>query len=141
MPRVMDAGPLLLGRDLAVEIAGHALELGSHGFDLRDFPPFLLDLKFLQANEALTRFHRLTPPAGLTGFACRGARRARRPTDGKPTGTTLVFGFFGANRRIARSWAARRPSLNPTFTRFVKHCVPLSWAIAARPDWRTARIG
>jgi hypothetical protein len=58
----MDAGPFLLGRDLAVEIAGHALELGDHAFDLRHFPAFLVYLKLLQANERLTRFHRLIPP-------------------------------------------------------------------------------
>src|ERR1700674_2452860 len=102
MSRVMDAGALLLGGDLAVEIAGHALELGNHGFDLRDLPPFLLDPKFLQANERLTRFHRLTP-GGLTGFACRGARRARRPMRGEAYGHNVSFRFLWrdpANRRF-----------------------------------------
>ena len=61
MSWIMDAGALLLGRDLAVEVPGHALELRDHGLDLGDFAPLLVYLEFLQANERLTRFHRLTP--------------------------------------------------------------------------------
>src|SRR5581483_6178228 len=50
---VVDAGAVLLGLDLALEIAGHALEFGNHAFDLRYFPAPLVHLKLLQTNERL----------------------------------------------------------------------------------------
>ena len=62
MRRIVDAGPLLLGLDLAFEIAGHALELGDHAFDLRDLAALLVDLKLLQPNERVTRLHLLVLP-------------------------------------------------------------------------------
>src|SRR5712692_4784319 len=48
-----------------------------------------------------------------TGCACRGARRARWPMQREPRRTTLVFGFFGAFRRLA----ALRPRSAPFLTR------------------------
>ena len=51
MGGIVDAGAVLLGLDLAVEVAGDALELGDHGLDLRDLAPLLVDLEFLQADE------------------------------------------------------------------------------------------
>ena len=53
MRRIVDAGAVLLGLDLALEIDRHALELGDHALDLRDLAALLVDLKFLQANERL----------------------------------------------------------------------------------------
>ena len=53
MAGIVDPGSVLLGLDLALEIAGDALELGDHAFDLRDLAPLLIDLKFLQANKRL----------------------------------------------------------------------------------------
>jgi hypothetical protein len=47
----MNAGAVLLGLDLAIEIARDAVELGNHAFDLRDSAALFVDLKFLQANE------------------------------------------------------------------------------------------
>ena len=38
MRRIVDAGAVLLDLDLALEIAGHALEFGDHAFDLHDLP-------------------------------------------------------------------------------------------------------
>src|SRR5690242_18161935 len=57
MRRIVDAGALLLGLDLAVEIGRHALELGDHALDLRDLAAPLVDLKLLQPNERVTRLH------------------------------------------------------------------------------------
>jgi hypothetical protein len=54
MRGIVDAGALLLGLDLAIEIAGHAVEFGDHRLDLSDLAPSLVDLKFLQANEGVT---------------------------------------------------------------------------------------
>ena len=51
MGRIVDAGAVLLDLDLALEIVGHALELGDHAFDLHDLPALFVDLKLLQANE------------------------------------------------------------------------------------------
>ena len=51
MRRIVDAGAVLLGLDLAFEVAGDALELGDHAFDLRDLAALLVDLEFLQADE------------------------------------------------------------------------------------------
>ena len=51
MGRIVDAGPVLLDLDLALEIARHALEFGDHALDLRHLAALLVDLKLLQANE------------------------------------------------------------------------------------------
>jgi hypothetical protein len=53
MAGVVNPGAILLGLDLALEIAADALELGDHALDLRDLAPLLVDLKLLQANERL----------------------------------------------------------------------------------------
>jgi hypothetical protein len=53
MRGIVDAGAILFGFDLAVELVTHALELGNHAFDLRNFPALLVDLKLLQADERL----------------------------------------------------------------------------------------
>ena len=68
MRGVVDAAPLLLGDDLVVEIARHALELGDHRLDLRDLTTLLVDLEALQADESFTRLHRKPTPLGL---ACK----------------------------------------------------------------------
>src|SRR5215475_13081536 len=62
MRRIVDAGAILLDLDLAVEVDGHALELGHHRLDLRDLAPLLVDLKLPQADERFTRLHRLVLP-------------------------------------------------------------------------------
>ncbi len=62
MRGIVDARALLLGLDLALEVAGHAFELGDHAFDLSDLAALLVDLKLLQANERVTRLHRLLLP-------------------------------------------------------------------------------
>ena len=54
MRGIVDAGAVLLGLDLALEVARHALELGDHAFDLRDPAALFVDLKFLQADERFT---------------------------------------------------------------------------------------
>jgi hypothetical protein len=51
MPGIVNAGAILLRLDLAIQIDGHALELGDHALDLRDFPTPLVDLEFLEADE------------------------------------------------------------------------------------------
>ncbi len=51
MPGVVDTGAILFGFDLAIEIAGDAIELGNHAFDLRNPAALFVDLKFLQADE------------------------------------------------------------------------------------------
>jgi hypothetical protein len=51
MRGIVDAGAVLLGLDLALEVAGNAIELGDHAFDLRDPAALFVDLKFLQADE------------------------------------------------------------------------------------------
>src|SRR5262249_32779743 len=57
MRRVMNASPLLLCHDLALEIGGHTLEIRDHRLDLRDLATFFVKLKFLQADECVTRLH------------------------------------------------------------------------------------
>ena len=51
---VVDASAVLLGLDLALEIAGHALELGDHDLDLRHLAAPLVDLKLFQPNKRVT---------------------------------------------------------------------------------------
>src|SRR5688572_23519139 len=51
MRRVVNAGTILFGLDLALEVARDAIELGNHAFDLRDPAALFVDLKLLQANE------------------------------------------------------------------------------------------
>ena len=57
MAGVVDAAALLLGKDLIVQFARHALELGNHRLDLTDLATLLLDLKALQAKGSFARFH------------------------------------------------------------------------------------
>ncbi|GHA28133.1 hypothetical protein GCM10007989_25170 [Devosia pacifica] len=60
MRDVGDTGLLMLDLDLLIELGRHALEVGDHHFNLRQLPTLLIDLKFLEPNEALaTRFHDL----------------------------------------------------------------------------------
>src|SRR6185437_15761958 len=65
MPRIVDAGAVLLDLDFALQVAGHAIEFGDHGFDLRDLAALLVDLKFLQADQRFTRLHRLLLPEAI----------------------------------------------------------------------------
>jgi hypothetical protein len=51
--RIVDAGPVLLDLDLALELSGNAIKLGDHRLDLGDFAPFLVDLKLFQTNKRL----------------------------------------------------------------------------------------
>ena len=45
MRRVMDAGPVLLGLNLALEIFRHAIKIGNHDFNLSDQPFLLIGLR------------------------------------------------------------------------------------------------
>ena len=54
MAGIVDTGAVLLDLDLAVELAGDAVELGDHRLDLRDLAPLFVDLKLLQADEGFT---------------------------------------------------------------------------------------
>ena len=47
MPEVRYAGLLFLERDFAIEVAGHARELGDHRLDLRDAPTFFVHMETL----------------------------------------------------------------------------------------------
>src|SRR5271166_1637812 len=47
--RIVNTGPVLLRFDLAIEVAGDALELADHDLDLSDLAALLIDLKSLQA--------------------------------------------------------------------------------------------
>jgi hypothetical protein len=51
MRGVVDARADLLDLDLALEIAGDAVELGDHRLDLGDLAPFLIDLEFLETDK------------------------------------------------------------------------------------------
>ncbi len=51
MGGIVDAGAVLLGLDLAIEIGRDAVEFGDHRLDLGDLAPLLVDLKLLQADE------------------------------------------------------------------------------------------
>ena len=53
MARIVNIGTILLGLDLALEIARHAVELCDHAFDLHDLPALLVDLELLQTNERI----------------------------------------------------------------------------------------
>src|SRR6185312_2777021 len=59
------AGPLLLDRDLAVEVASHMVEVADHGLDLGNLPALLLDLKALQADHCVACLHYSLPPTLL----------------------------------------------------------------------------
>jgi hypothetical protein len=48
--RIVDAGTLLLGLDLMLEIDRHTLEVRDHALDLGDPAALLVDLKLFQAN-------------------------------------------------------------------------------------------
>jgi hypothetical protein len=50
----VNPGPILLGLDLALEVAGNALEFRDHDLDLSDLAALLINLKPFQANERLT---------------------------------------------------------------------------------------
>ena len=98
MRRIVNAGAVLLGLNLAIEVGGHALELGHHRLDLRDLAPFFVDLELPQTNERLTRLHRLVlprSPARRTGPVSDRSRHGRRlnRTSADRASTTLVFGF------------------------------------------------
>jgi hypothetical protein len=53
MRGIMDPRPVLLGLDVANELAADALELGDHRLDLGHPSAPLVDLKLPQANECL----------------------------------------------------------------------------------------
>src|SRR4051794_11522630 len=60
MQDIRDAGLLLLDLDLLVQLCGHAFEIGDHHFDLRNLPALLVDLEFLEPDQALAaRLHDL----------------------------------------------------------------------------------
>jgi hypothetical protein len=54
MRRIVNAGPILLDLDLALELSGDPIKLGDHRLDLGDLPPLLVDLKFLETDEGFT---------------------------------------------------------------------------------------
>jgi hypothetical protein len=66
---VVDARTRLLGRDLAVEISGHSLEIGDHRFDLGDLTPLLIDMEALQSDQGFTRLHTGNTPRHRLGFS------------------------------------------------------------------------
>src|ERR1700693_2762547 len=93
MGGIVDAGALLLGYDLAVEVARHALEIRNHRLDLGNLAPLLVELELLQADQSVTRLHRpLLPvsPGGLAAVKTRPARNRDRPDN---TDIMLAFGF------------------------------------------------
>ena len=53
MVNVGDAGALLLHRNLPVEIHGHVVELGDHGFDIGNLAALLVDLEALQTDDCI----------------------------------------------------------------------------------------
>src|ERR1700749_702595 len=60
MGNIGDAGLLLLDLDLLVEFGRHALEIGDHHLDLRHLAVLLVDLEFLEPDQALAaRLHDL----------------------------------------------------------------------------------
>ena len=66
MVGIVNAGAVLLGFDLTLEIACDALELCDHHLDLCHPPAPLIDLKPLQADEASPSLHRLVLPRSPT---------------------------------------------------------------------------
>ena len=50
---VGDAGPLLLDRDLAVEIDRHVVKVADHGFDIGDLAALFLDFEAFQADQCV----------------------------------------------------------------------------------------
>src|SRR5882672_3837248 len=59
---IVNSGAVLLGADFPLQIGGHAVEVRHHALDLRYPAPLLVDLKLPQANERVTRLHRLVLP-------------------------------------------------------------------------------
>ena len=90
MRRIVDAGAVLLGLDLAVEVGRHAVEVGDHAFDLRNPAPLLVDLEFPQANERLTRLHRLILPRSPESLRPGRSRTTRRYKPGPSPGQTVA---------------------------------------------------
>src|SRR5436305_14434438 len=100
MRRIVDPGALLLGRDLAIEVGRHAVEISDHAFDLRNPAPLLVDLEFPQANERLTRLHRLVLPRSPdinSGRSRTHGATSPVPAPANCGSTTLVFGFRTAD--------------------------------------------
>src|SRR4051812_10848701 len=94
MRRIVDPGTILFGCDFAIELAGHAIEVGDHAFDLRHPAPLLVDLEFPQANERLTRLHRLVLPRSPDIHPGHSrTHHTTSPTLVNCASTTLVFGF------------------------------------------------
>ncbi|AAK88169.1 hypothetical protein Atu2433 [Agrobacterium fabrum str. C58] len=57
MRRIGNARLAFLQRDLMHQFLCHPLEFGHHLLQLVKLPAFFVDLKFLQANQAVTRLH------------------------------------------------------------------------------------
>ena len=61
MLNVLDAGAVLFGLDLPVQIAGNVLELTNHVLEISDLARFLVRLEALQLESSLACLHRLIP--------------------------------------------------------------------------------
>jgi len=51
---IVNAGSVLLGSNLAIEVAGGTLEFTYHELDLSDLAALIIDLKSFKANERFT---------------------------------------------------------------------------------------
>ena len=122
MRRVVDAGAVLLDADFPLEVVRHAIEFGDHGLDLRDLAPFLVDLKFLQADERLTGLHRLLlPEVADRGHAHRALclHRMWARAHGGRSGTPTPLWRDNVSVRFPR-----RPRFRPT-----DGILPPSWLL------------
>src|ERR1700742_644522 len=95
---IVNPGALLFGLDFTLKVDRHALEVSNHGFDLGDPATFLVDLKFLQADQRFTRLHRLILPRSpnLNAGQSRlpgGTPPAYQLCDGDDGPTKLAFRF------------------------------------------------
>ncbi len=100
MPRILDPGAGLFGRDLAVEIGGHTLELMDHMLKVGDLARLFVRLKALQPQRQFPCLHGSIPRNHLHSLGLQ--------TRSVPT----VHGH--PSRPTARSARARRqPALRP----------------------------
>src|SRR5215218_5950783 len=117
MRRIMNTGTILFGLDLAIEVDGHAFEFGDHGLDLRDPAPLLVDLKLPQANERLTRLHRLVLPRSpelVTAPASNPSVLPRMPQPHRLRSCQHNVSFrFPDRLRFARDGYSPRPGCWP----------------------------
>ncbi|MGH6754890.1 MAG: hypothetical protein ACREDP_22255 [Bradyrhizobium sp.] len=56
---------------LAIDAAGHALEVGDHGLDLHEVPTLFFGLEPLEAGERVTGFHTGDTPILRLASGCR----------------------------------------------------------------------